>query len=116
MAEEGGQLWQMEIKSGAEMQNQVHEAQQAERWAMHEQHEANVRAIAQSRTRLQYAAPRRTSWRAEQRAARHRHRQERHRWGHYPSRTEGTGHGKAEGQGAWAGFREWWRGLLGMNP
>jgi len=108
---EGGKPWDMHIESG----DQVQAREAAERWAMHEQHEANVRAIAQ-----RHAAPRREQSRPRFQRSHHSgrvcHTGQRHTYHSVLSvRRSGEfpGHGRGEGKGFWATLREWFPVFFG---
>jgi hypothetical protein len=123
MSEDG---WNLDIKSGAEMQAETHAEQQAERAAAREAAYAYRDAGAAYGTNRSLHVPGgyntarhvyTGSNPQNHRRFSHGRRQSQNRGyrytGGYPSAN--AGHGKTGGQGAWAGFWEWWRGLLGMT-
>ena len=109
---EGGQPWDMHIETGAEMQ--AREA--AERWAMHEMHEANVRAIAQRHSAIPRRAQNRQRARRGGRVCSNGQRHAYHSIFSLRGTGDSAGHSHqlgVESKGFWATMREWFPVFFG---
>ena len=125
MSEEGGQLWNMSIPSGEggqpwdlhiESSAEMQAREAAERWAMHERHEANVRAIAQRHAEGRQREHSRPRFQRSHHSGRVCHTGQRHTY-HSVFSLRGSGetpgHGRGQGKGFWATLREWFPVFFG---
>ena len=108
-ASESQQLWNLHIESGAEMQAREASA----RWAVHEQHEAAVRAIAQRHAEARQREQSRPRSRSRSRVCSTGQRHTYHSVFSVRGSGEFPGHGRGEGKGFWATMREWFPVFFG---